>query len=91
MNESKKSSKTNAMRALLIAVDYYFPNMLADNGGYYHNLGVCVRDWNYIEKFIVSYLSISPKNDMKLTSSNLDAYSSGQQQQPPEPKERSPT
>jgi hypothetical protein len=84
------SSDTNVMRALLIGVDYYFPNTLPDIGGYYPSLGGCVRDINYVEKFLVNDLRMPPKNVIKLTSSNPGTNSSSQQR-PPEPEEKWPT
>jgi Caspase domain len=88
--ESKNSSETNAMRVLLIGVDYYFPNTLPDNGGYYPSLGGCVRDINYVEKFLVNDCRVPPKKVIKLTSSN-HGTDSNSQQRPPEPEEKWPT
>ena len=68
--------------ALLIGVDYYFPNPL------YSNLGGCVRDITHVEDFLIHKVKgICVDNILKLTSSrsNIDPT------KPEEPEEKWPT
>ncbi|MGH9980327.1 MAG: caspase family protein [Nitrososphaeraceae archaeon] len=54
--------------ALLIGVDFYFPNSLPGEG-HYPSLGGCVRDINHVENFLRQNLDIPEGNIFKLTSS----------------------
>lgn len=57
--------------ALLIGIDYYFPNNLP-GGGSYPSLAGCVRDINHVEDFLLQKVRISKENILKLTSSTND-------------------
>jgi Caspase domain len=66
INPNLKNAK---LHAVLIGIDYYFPNTLPD-GGTYPSLGGCVRDISHVEDFLIRNIGISNENIMKLTSSN---------------------
>jgi len=70
--------------ALLIGVDYYFPNRLPD-GGYYPSLGGCVRDVRHVEAHLRDRLGIADDHLLTLRISNTGGA------QPPEPPEQWPT
>lgn len=55
--------------ALLIAVDFYFPNTLPD-GGSYPSLGGCVRDVRHVEEHLKKRLKLPPAHILKLTATN---------------------
>jgi hypothetical protein len=55
--------------ALLIGVDFYFPNRLPDGGSYGHLSG-CVRDISYVEAFLKSRLDLPDDHITKLTATN---------------------
>ena len=69
--------------ALLIGIDFYFPNRLS-GGGHYGNLKGCVRDINEAESFL-QQLPTPPKQILKLTASSSEHNS------PIEPPEQLPT
>lgn len=70
--------------ALLIGVDFYFPNQLPGGGGYRH-LGGCVRDVTHVEAHLKDRLALPPDHIVKLSASNSGGA------QPAEPPERWPT
>jgi hypothetical protein len=87
-----QTGSLSSIHALLIGVDYYFPNKLPESGSYYPSLGGCVRDINYVENFLITHIGIPQDNIMKLTASKDEAYSSGSTKEGPlEPKEKWPT
>lgn len=57
--------------AILIGIDYYFPNIIP-GGGSYPSLGGCVRDINHVQDFLLQNIQISKDNIIKLTSSRND-------------------
>lgn len=61
------SNRNKNFFALLIGVDFYFPNILP-YGGQYNNLRGCVHDINMIENFFQK-VGINEENIIKLTSS----------------------
>jgi hypothetical protein len=69
--------------ALLIAADFYLPNLLAE--GTYPNLAGCVRDVEHVEEFLRRRLGLTDAHLVKLTSTDTGAG------QPKEPPERRPT
>lgn len=70
--------------ALLIGVDFYFPNRLPGGGGYGH-LGGCVRDVTHVETHLRDRLGLPQSHIFKLTATNRGGP------QPPEPPEAWPT
>jgi hypothetical protein len=66
-----------------MGVDCYLPNRLPD-GGYYPNLGGCVRDINYVEDFLKTKLGLPADRITKLTAS-------GDGNRPTEPESQWPT
>ena len=48
---SESIAQKSKLHAVLIGIDCYLPNRLPD-GGYYPNLGGCVRDINHVEDFL---------------------------------------
>ncbi len=74
---------SSKLHALLMGVDCYLPNRLPD-GGYYPNLGGCVRDINHVENFFKTKLGLSADNITKLTAS-------GDGDRPSEPEAQWPT
>ncbi|MCL1470029.1 caspase family protein [Argonema antarcticum] len=70
--------------ALLIAIDFYFPNNLPD--GRYRNLKGCVRDINHVETYLKDTFNLTPDQIIKLT-----ATASDNPEQPKEPPELLPT
>lgn len=70
--------------ALLIGVDFYFPNRLPD-GGFFPNLGGCVHDVDRMEAFLRTRLGLRDERLFKLTASDTG------QSQPPEPIAQWPT
>jgi hypothetical protein len=80
-----KKDNTN-LHALLIGIDYYFPNIL-DGGAYYPSLGGCVRDIDHVEEFLLTSVKIPSENIVKLTCS-IDTNDSNK---PLESQEKWPT
>lgn len=70
--------------ALLIGVDFYFPNQLPEGGSYRHLAG-CVRDIAHMEAFLKSRLKLPDEHITKLTATNTG------QGQPAEPATAWPT
>ena len=70
--------------ALLIGIDYYFPNQLP-NDGCYHSLGGCVRDVRHVEEYLSHHEQIPQANLLKLTATNTGGS------QPLEPSAQWPT
>ncbi len=70
--------------ALLIGVDFYFPNQLPGGGGYGH-LGGCVRDVTHVEAHLRDRLGLPSSHIFKLTAS----YTGGAE--PAEPRDQWPT
>ncbi|MCX6046539.1 MAG: caspase family protein [Chloroflexi bacterium] len=70
--------------ALLIGVDYYFPNRLP-SGGSYPSLGGCVRDIRHVEAFLTERLQVPAGQILTLLASNTGNA------QPPEPRDQWPT
>ena len=85
MSSPNPNNSTN-LHALLIGIDYYFPNTL-EGGVYYPSLGGCVRDINHVEDFLLTFMKIPKQNILKLTSS----INNGQDNKPLEPPEKWPT
>ena len=78
-------SANSNFHALLIACDFYFPNLLP-NGGKFNPLGGCVRDIERVEQeLLLGRLQVPPENILKLTSR------AGEGGQPAEPPEQRPT
>lgn len=81
---SKEASRDFGLRALLIGIDCYLPNVLP-GGGSYRNLQGCVRDISQVERFLRDDLGLSPDRILKLTASKGDTDA------PTEPRELWPT
>jgi len=79
-----EASRDFGLRALLIGIDCYLPNILP-GGGSYRNLQGCVRDILQVEHFLRDDLGLSPDRILKLTASRGDA------DEPAEPREQWPT
>ena len=79
-----QDNKSGSLHALLIGVDFYFPNMLP-NGGYYPSLGGCVSDISRIENFLIKKVGLNSNNIIKLTASTIGKT------EPPEPSDKWPT
>lgn len=62
-------SKGNNLHALLIGVNYYFPNQLP-GGVNYSPLQGCVRDIQQMESFLRSSLGVADENIIRLTASD---------------------
>jgi hypothetical protein len=77
------STQNSSFYALLIGINYYFPNTLP-NGSSYKSLRGCVRDINQVEDFL-KQLPTPPNEIVKLTASNPENNS------PVEPPEQLPT
>lgn len=77
-------SKDSGLRALLIGIDCYLPNVLP-GGGSYRNLQGCVRDVSQVEHFLRHDLGLPHDRIIKLTASGGDAG------EPAEPREQWPT
>lgn len=81
-----ETNVTPRFYALLIASDFYFPNVLP-NGGRFRHLSGCVRDITRVEKELLrGRLKVPEKNILKLTSSM-----NGDGKEPLEPPEQRPT
>lgn len=81
-----QTNVTPSFYALLIASDFYFPNVLP-NGGKFRHLSGCVRDIKRVEEeLLLGRLKVPEKNILKLTSS-VD----GDSKEPKEPPEQRPT
>ncbi|HMN30842.1 MAG TPA: caspase family protein, partial [Caldilineaceae bacterium] len=70
--------------ALLIGVDFYFPNQLPGGGSYRH-LGGCVRDVTHVEAHLRDRLGLSADHIFKLSATNAGGA------QPAEPPQQWPT
>lgn len=70
--------------ALLIGIDFYFPNRLPNGGGYGHLSG-CVRDISHVEAFLKTRLDLPDDHITKLTATNIG------QGKPAEPENIWPT
>jgi hypothetical protein len=70
--------------ALLIGVDFYFPNRL-EGGVTYRHLGGCVRDVTHVEAFLRGQLGLTNAQIIKLSAANTGGP------QPPEPAGQWPT
>lgn len=70
--------------ALLIGIDYYFPNRLP-SGGSYPSLGGCVRDIRHVEAYLTERLQVPASQILTLLASNMG------NSQPPEPRDQWPT
>jgi hypothetical protein len=70
--------------ALLIAVDFYFPDRLP-NGSYYPHLGGCVRDVQHVETLLTTRFGVPADHILKLSATNVGRA------QPHEPFEDWPT
>ncbi|HSF49490.1 MAG TPA: caspase family protein [Nitrososphaeraceae archaeon] len=82
-----QNSGNNSLRAILIGIDFYFPNSLPD-GGSYLSLGGCVNDITRVENFLTGRLGMKSENIIKLTaSSNPEGY----ENKPLESSEKWPT
>jgi hypothetical protein len=79
-----EESKVSNLRALLIGIDCYMPNVLP-SGGSYKNLQGCVRDILQVEQFLRDDLGLPAERILKLTASKGDTS------EPSEPRERWPT
>ena len=66
-NQGSNRSNSN-LHAILIGIDYYFPNRL-EGGACYPSLKGCVRDINHVEDFLLTAIKILPENIIKLTCS----------------------
>jgi hypothetical protein len=55
--------------ALLIGIDFYFPNQLPGDS-FYQNLEGCVSDVNLVSSYLQEDLSVPPAHIWKLTASN---------------------
>ncbi|MEB3283065.1 MAG: caspase family protein [Lyngbya sp.] len=77
------STQNSSFYALLIGINYYFPNRLSD-GSSYKSLKGCVRDIKQVEDFL-NQLATPPNEIVKLTASNPENNS------PVEPPEFLPT
>jgi hypothetical protein len=81
-----QNSNSNSLHAILIGIDFYFPNSLP-GGISYPALGGCVNDISRVEKFLIERLGMKRENIIKLTASNPDGF----EKNPREPSERWPT
>jgi hypothetical protein len=81
-----QNSGNNSLRAILIGIDFYFPNSLPD-GGSYLSLGGCVNDITRVENFLTGRLGMKRENIIKLTASNPDGF----EEKPLESSEKWPT
>lgn len=81
-----QTNQTPNFYALLIGIDCYMPNRLPE-GGYYKNLGGCVRDISHVEAFLKETWKIPANQILKLTASPT----SSDPTQPSEPPEELPT
>lgn len=61
--------RTPDLHALLIGIDYYFPNYLP-NGGFYPSLNGCVRDIEHVEDFLIRVVGLASDHIIKLSCSN---------------------
>ncbi len=66
------TSKNHNLYALLIGVNYYFPNRL-DGGTSYGHLHGCVRDVEAMESFLKTRLGVADSQIIKLTASHNEA------------------
>jgi Caspase domain len=83
-----QNSGNNSLRAILIGIDFYFPNTLPD-GSSYRSLGGCVNDITRVENFLTGRLGMKSKNIIKLTASSSNPE--GYEKKPLESSEKWPT
>lgn len=81
-----QNSGNSSLHAILIGIDFYFPNSLPD-GGSYLSLGGCVNDITRVENFLTGRLGMKSENIIKLTASNPDGF----EEKPIESSEKWPT
>ena len=81
-----QNSGNGPLHAILIGIDFYFPNSLPD-GSSYGNLGGCVNDIIRVENFLTERLGMKSDNIIKLTTSNPDEFD----EKPIESSEKWPT
>lgn len=71
-NTNNKNTNPNPnLHALLIGIDFYFPNKFQSDDGYnysYQSLGGCVRDISHIEDYLIRTVKVPSENIVKLTS-----------------------
>ena len=89
------------LRALLIGIDCYMPNELAD-GAFYRSLAGCVRDILKVEQFLRSEFGLTDERLIRLTASRRSGNNpssrgsggtplSGEDEKPTEPRKQWPT
>ena len=73
VNSEIQNSANNSLRAILIGIDFYFPNSLS-NGTSFRSLGGCVNDITRVENFLTRRVGMKSENIIKLTASNSDGF-----------------
>jgi hypothetical protein len=86
MSNSNPGNNNSSLHAILIGIDYYFPNSL-EGGAYYPSLGGCVRDIDHVKDFLLTTLKIQSENILKLTCS----INNNDENKPLETQEKWPT
>ena len=86
VNSEIQNSANNSLRAILIGIDFYFPNSLS-NGTSFRSLGGCVNDITRVENFLTRRVGMKSENIIKLTASNSDGF----EEKPLESSEKWPT
>jgi hypothetical protein len=81
-----QNSGNGSLHAILMGIDFYFPNSLPD-GGSYQSLGGCVNDITRVENFLTGRLGMKRENIIKLTASNPGGF----EEKPLESSEKWPT
>jgi caspase domain-containing protein len=76
--------------AILIGIDFYFPNKSNTKAPTYKSLGGCVRDINHVEEFLKLGLGIPNDNIYKLTAS-CPVQNDPNDYRPLEPEDKWPT
>jgi predicted phosphodiesterase len=69
------SNQISDLYALLIGIDRYMPNKLPD-GGYYPDLGGCVRDISHVEQMLRKTLGLTDDRIIKLVAPVTDSSES---------------
>ena len=87
--EPTPRTETADLYALLIGIDFYFPNRLSDSS-YYINLDGAVRNIENVEKFLLRQPK-QPKQIFKLTATSPNRASLLDPPKPIEPEEQLPT
>jgi hypothetical protein len=82
-----EKSRISSLHALLIGIDYYFPNRLP-NGSFYPSLRGCVRDIEHVEDFLIRVAGMDEENILKFSSSSSK---DGALNEPVEAPEKWPT